>query len=100
MTLQKRFRLIGLSILATGLLAALYIYATRPPDNQGYLMGYDIATKSQLGELERIGGKANVLASQFMLWFTSLWQGRQLGETLLVISVISAIVCFLLAHFA
>ena len=81
-------------MLAAGLLAAVAVYRTRPPDDEG-----DPLTKRDIYQLERIGGKANVVASELTTWFVSLWQGRKLAYTLGWLSVGGFAVCFLLADF-
>ena len=88
----KRFRLVGAFILAAGLLAAVVVYRTRPSDEEG-----DLPTKRDIYQLERIGGKANVVASELTTWFVSLWQGRKLAYTLGWLSIGGFAVCFLLA---
>ncbi len=97
MNKKERLQLTGTAIFATGLLAAFYIFATRPPDKQVDLYGYDI-TKKQLNDLQRFGGQTSVTTYQLTTWFNSLWHGRQLGYTLIVISFASALICFLMSR--
>ena len=107
--LQARFRRIGTLILAAGLLAAAAIYTRTPPDAERGGIGYFIEggksfvmtpneSKRYEYEMERIGGKANILASEIVGWFGGLWHGRRLAGTLAVLSVGGSLTCFFLAH--
>ena len=64
---------------------AFGIYVTAPPDDP---LAYDPAeSKAYLREMEAIGGKANILAAEFMHWFDALWHGRSLAFTIAAMSV-------------
>ncbi len=71
----RRMRALAWWTLGVGLGAALLIRATTPvppPDP----LGYDpLDTKRYLRELEMVGGKANVLATQFRQWAEARWAG-------------------------
>lgn len=71
----RRMRTLAWWTLGVGLGAALLIRVTTPvppPDP----LGYDpLDTKRYLRELEMVGGKANVLATQFRQWAEALWAG-------------------------
>jgi hypothetical protein len=41
-------------------------------------------------ELERMGGKAAIVANDFNKWFVGLWQGETLAYTVAVITIIIA----------
>ena len=90
LTPEARIRAGTRAILALGFAAAVVIYLTAqpPPDNP---LGYDpMDTKKYLHDLELYGGKANVIAAQFRDWFDSLWHGKQLAFTVIVLTVIGA----------
>ena len=83
-------RRLFLAILAAGLAAAVVIEirATAPDANP---LGYDPAdTKQYLRQMEVYGGTANVLASEFRIWFASLWHGERLALTIAVLTVVAA----------
>ena len=56
------------------------------------------ASKRYEYEMERIGGKSNVLAAELREWFVSLWHGKRLAHTVVFLSVGGSLACFLLAH--
>lgn len=83
-----KMRRLTAAILAAGFGSAVVIYITAGPESENPL-GYDpLQTKSYLHDLEMYGGKANVLAAEFMEWFTGLWQGRSLAWTVAVITIL------------
>lgn len=89
-TRLPRIRLITGSILAVGLgsAVALYLTAQSRPANP---LGYEPEdTKKYLRQLELVGGKANVVASEFRRWFEELWQGRSLAFTIAVLTLLLA----------
>ncbi len=90
LTPHERVRAVTRAILLFGFAAAVVIYLTAqpPPDNP---LGYDpMDTKKYLHDLELYGGKANILSAQFREWFDSLWHGKQLAFTVIVLTVIAA----------
>src|SRR6266511_2892348 len=90
LTAQERVRVGTRAILVLGFAAAVVIYLTAqpPPENP---LGYDpLDTKKYLHDLEVYGGKANVVAAQFRDWFDSLWHGKQLAYTVVVITMMAA----------
>lgn len=85
---RTRLRRLTAAILAAGFGSAVVIFITAGPESENPL-GYDpLQTKSYLHDLEMYGGKANVLAAEFMEWFTGLWQGRSLAWTVAVITIL------------
>lgn len=89
MTPQARLRMGTRIILALGFAAAIVIYLTAqpPPENP---LGYDpMDTKKYLHDLEVYGGRANVVAAEFMDWFASLWHGQRLALTVAVITLLA-----------
>lgn len=94
-------RRIAAVVLAIGLSAAALVFVLAAPeaadDAPGpYVAAVDNSKKYQL-EVERIGGKAAVVAVEFDEWFASLWHGRRLAGTLAALSVAAALLCFLAA---
>ena len=96
MVLQKRLRAVGLIILFFGLLLAALVYGARLSDDEND--GDDFVSKREVMQMERIGGKAIVLASEVRLWFVGLWHGQKLAYTLTCLSVGGCGVCFFLAR--
>lgn len=93
----ERIRLITAAIVATGLIAALAVHraALRATPAPFDLEPSD--SKAYLRQVEMMGGKANLLASQIRLWFTGLWEGTTLAHTLFWITVITAALFYLAA---
>jgi len=88
---------IAMAVLAAGLLAAALIFVTAGPDAPD-LLEDDAARRQYEFELEKIGGKAAVLAADVANWFSSLWHGRTLAWTVAVLSLVIAAVCAWLAR--
>ena len=94
-------RKISVGILVLGLAASAVVYEMAPPDVESddsniYVASINNSKKARL-ELERIGGKAAVVAVEFNDWFDSLWHGRKLAGTLAVLSIGASLLCFLVA---
>jgi len=70
------------------------VYATRLPDDEDV----EFVSKREILQMERIGGKANVLASELRQLFFELWHGQKLAFTLAYLSVGGSGACFLLAR--
>jgi len=106
--LVTRLKRIGIAILILGLLSsiAVFIFAGETPGNEsayqiidGVSYPIDVSnTKSYNYNMERIGGKSAVFASDLGDWFSSLWHGKKLSYTLAVLSIVSSVLCFLLAY--
>lgn len=98
--LHQRLYLIAAAVFVAGLIACVLIVAFAPPDpDMSYLTdGADMPVPKDVNrqyqfQIERISGKEGLLAAQFNDWFAGLWQGRQLGYTVLCIAAIVALVC-------
>ncbi len=90
LTPEERVGRISRAILALGFAAAVVIYLTAQPPSENPL-GYDpLNTKKYLHDLELYGGKANIIAAQFRDWFDSLWHGKPLAFTIVVLAAIAA----------
>jgi hypothetical protein len=104
----RRLKRIGIAILILGLLSAItvFIFASEAPDNatayqiiDGVSYPVDVNnTKSYNYNMERIGGKTAVFASDLSDWFSSLWHGKKLSYTLAILSIVSTLLCFWLAY--
>lgn len=78
------------SIVGCGLTAAAVIFVLAQPVDE-YPLGYDpLTNKKYVLELQRFGGKANVVTAEFLQWFDTLWHGRNLAYTIAVLSVLTA----------
>ncbi len=106
--LQKRLYLITAVILLVGLGSAVLIYL-KAGDSQRGVLGYEAAggevypispedSKMYKHDLELYGGKMNVLADEFMRWFSGLWHGRTLAFTVAGITVVISFVLFFVAR--
>src|SRR6185369_6611410 len=93
-SLQTRLYIIAAVILVVGLSSSTLIYLTASDVGTEDVFGDQInESKSYRRSLELYGGKANLLASEFMNWFTALWHGKSLGVTL---ACITGFLCFLI----
>ena len=78
------------AIVLIGIGSAAFLYATASPPPQ-YPLGYDpFASKTYVRDLERYGGKINILAVEFRQWFASLWRGTPLAYTIALLTVLLA----------
>jgi hypothetical protein len=81
--------LISAIILLVGFGSAVLVYQTAENNSNsvlGYENGYESVypimpqdSKKHLRDLELYGGKANVLMTEFRLWFVGLWQRKSLA---------------------
>jgi len=96
--LQARLYLCGALILLAGLGAAAVIYlaAGDAPEAAPEFAIED--SRRSLRDLELYGGKANVLAAEFMAWFGGLWHGRSLAATVACITLALAGALFSVAR--
>ena len=101
---QLLMRKIAVGVLLVGLTVSAVVFATAPADVEDDHLGVYVSSihnsKRQLLELERIGGKAAVVAAEMSEWFDGLWHGRRLAGTLLVLSAAASLLCFLAAGIA
>jgi hypothetical protein len=106
---RHRLYIVSVAILIAGLCSgtAIHFLSEDLPDGgDGYVIvdgqKYPAGvyqSKRYQRELERYGGKANVIFDELNRWFASLWQGKRLGVTLGSISVIASLGLFFLARF-
>ncbi|MGA8006787.1 MAG: hypothetical protein WCA17_11860 [Burkholderiales bacterium] len=106
---RRRLYLGSALVLVLGLCAAAVIYATTSDASDG-AVGYEVIngvaypvapadSKAYQRELERFGGKANVLAAELTQWFAGLWRGRNLAFTVAFLSVLVALALYLYAKY-
>lgn len=96
---ERLMRAIAVGILGFGLSISVIVYVMAPPDDNEedggmYVASIDNSKKYQL-ELERIGGKAALVAVEFNNWFAGLWHGKRLAGSLAVLSIGGSLLCFL-----
>ncbi|MFH0130116.1 hypothetical protein [Variovorax sp. EL159] len=108
---HRRLRQTGIVILIAGWIVAgiLFLVAERNEDvkaadqrvvnGQVYTVPLD-ASKRELQEVERMGGKATVWMVESEAWLGSLFHGKRLAYTLAVLSTAVAGVCIYLAALA
>lgn len=96
--IHQRLYLIAAAIVLLGLAACALIIWFAPPDpDMSYLTdGADMPIPKEYSrkyqyDVERISGQSGLLAAQLSDWFRSLWQGRQLGYTVLCIALVLAL---------
>jgi len=100
--------LITAIILMVGLGSAILIYLTAANDTDSFL-GYEGVDgyvhsmapedfKMYRHDLELYGGKANVLADEFMRWFAGLWHGKSLAFTVACVTIFISFGFFFVAH--
>lgn len=88
--LRKRLtRCAGVTLVA-GLTGGVLIYLTAGDGAESTLVEEFENSKMYRHDLELYGGKVNVLASDIMRWFDSLWHGRALALTVVCISLVVA----------
>jgi uncharacterized membrane protein len=90
--LHARIRLVGLTLLAGGLLASalIYVFAGTEPDAASAL------ANARLSEFNtaRLGGMTTVYVARFNRWLATLWHGQSLAYTVATLSVVGALLCF------
>lgn len=94
LALQARLRLIGWSILVVGWVAAALVAVTAQGDDDATLSD----TKRYEYQMEILGGKSNLLATEIRDFMGSLWHGRRLAALLAVVSLVSTLACLFLAQ--
>jgi hypothetical protein len=82
-------------LIGAGSAVLIYINADNNPDR---VLGYEVwggtaypvapeDSKVYMHDLELYGGKANVLADEFIAWFNGLWHGRSLAVVVACLAV-------------
>jgi hypothetical protein len=83
--------LITAIILLVGLGSSILIYLTADIASDSALINDFENSKKYMHDLELYGGKANVLANEFINWFVGLWQGKSLAFTVACITIVTAL---------
>ncbi len=96
--LKTRLYLVTAAILLVGLGSAVFIYLTAEDASDEVSMYEFTHSKQYRHELEAYGGKMNVLASDFVLWFKGLWHGKSLAMTIACIIIVMCLMIVLLAR--
>ena len=91
---RRRRNVVSAAVLLAGLAVALVIRLTATPPASSPLGNQADVSKKYLREMERFGGKANLMAEDFREWFDGLWHGRRLAGTIAVLSALGAMVLF------
>lgn len=94
---RKRLHLVTTAIICAGVLAAVAVFFTAGEPAVNPLVDQLENSKVYQRSLELYGGKANLLAAQFNLWFASLWHGRELAGTILLITALVAGIYYFIA---
>ena len=103
---RRGLLLLALAILVIGLAggAALYVLGEEP-EPQAYIIVGDTAypvdptsSKTYQRDLRRYGGKMAVVFDDISRWLAERFQGKQLGITVAVGSVMAALALFLAAR--
>ena len=105
---KTRLYLIAAVILVIGLGGAVPIYLAAD-NNPDRVLGYEIIggkaypimpedSKVYMHDLELYGGKANVLAAEFLSWFGGLWRGKSLAFTVAFLTIIVSFGFFIVAN--
>lgn len=102
-----RIRLGGLLVFVLGLIAALAVWHLTPAQAGESAASYEIVGGQTFAgdadrarndqQLARIGGQAAVFAVGFDHWFSSLWHGRRLAWTLVLLAAVVAALCLHIA---
>jgi len=106
---SRRLYLGSILVLLLGLCAAAAIYVTAGDDADN-AVGYEVIdgvaypvapedSKAYQRQLERFGGKANVLAAELNRWFAGLWHGKPLAFTVACLSIAAALALYLYAKY-
>ncbi len=86
---RKRCYTTTAAILLTGFCSALIIYLTAGEAPNNPFAEFEKSKKFAY-ELERMGGKAALVANDLNKWFAGLWQGESLAYSVAVITILIA----------
>ncbi len=94
---RMRYRVVTALMLIAGLGSAVVIYLSAGGPGESSMVDEFEESKRFAHDLELYGGKANVIAYKFSRWFDGLWHGQSLAFTVAFLTVVIAIVYFLIA---
>ncbi len=90
---KKGVRIAAAIILLVGLGSSALVYLRAQSDPHGGISGeYTMEesmrdSKKYVHDLELFGGKANLIASDFVRWYSGLWEGTQLAFTIATLTI-------------
>ena len=87
---NRRHLLTG-GILAVGLGLAVAIYATAAPVAENDDIDDMVHSKQYERQVEMLGGKATVLATDLDRWLSELWHGQGLAHTVAFLTAVTAL---------
>lgn len=85
----RRCHIVTAAILTSGFGCALIIYLTAAEAGYDPFAEFEKSKKFAY-ELERMGGKAALVANDFNRWFTGLWQGETLAYSVAALTIMIA----------
>jgi hypothetical protein len=88
---QKILRASAVIILVAGIAIAALIFWKNPRDVDDES---DALSKRDIYQLEKLGGKEYVFSVEINSWLSSLWHGRRLAFTIIVIFSGASAICF------
>ena len=96
--MKARLNLIAAIILLVGLTGSVLIYLSAEKREDNALVTEFENSKRYRHDLEQTGGKAIVVASEFMKWIEGLFEGEGLAFTLAGLSIFLSAVVFIVAR--
>lgn len=93
---MKRCYLVTSAILLLGFGTSIVIYLTAEELTDNPFAEYE-NSKRFSHEVQRMGGKMALVANDMTSWFAGLWQGRQLAYTVACITLVVAVVYYVVA---
>jgi hypothetical protein len=98
---QSRLYLAGAAILVLGSAYSVWIYRTAATldARSAAIIAAARNTKTYEYQMETYGGKSNLLATEVREWFSGLWQGRHLADTVAVLTFSLTLLVFAVAYF-
>jgi UDP-N-acetylmuramyl pentapeptide phosphotransferase/UDP-N-acetylglucosamine-1-phosphate transferase len=91
-----RCYLVTAGILSVGFGTAVTIYLTADEIHDNPFAEFE-QSKRFAYEVQRMGGKMALVANDASIWFTELWQGRQLAYTVACITMVIALGYYIVA---
>ena len=95
--MKAHLNLIAAIILLVGLTGSVLIYLSAEKKEDNALVTEFENSKRYRHDLEQTGGKAIVVASEFMKWIEGLFEGENLAFTLAGLSIFLSAVVFIVA---
>ena len=95
--MKARLNLIAAIILLVGLTGSVLIYLSAEKREDNTLVTEFENSKRYRHDLEQTGGKAIVVASEFMKWIEGLFEGETLAFMLAGLSIFLSVVVFIVA---